>query len=197
MKRKQLLVPVSVDALEDRLVLSHGVGVQPALLGSAYIRLSASTLPPVSIHQMALNGTVSGSFTNWPSLQASGPSLLTILNGAGIVSPIGKVDAGGSLSTPTTQLPTKIGPQGTVTLTNSQGSVTLQLFVPSGQVYSRTSMHFAWSIVKGAGVFAGATGTGTADLTLIPQGGAITSNGISMGSFSLTLHSTAPSVVGA
>ena len=145
---------------------------------------------------MALNGTLTGSFTNWPSLQASGPTLLTILKGSGLVSPIGKVDAGGSIITSVTQSPTKLGPQGTITLTNSQGSVTLQLSVPVGQVYTRLSMRFEFSIVKGTGVFAGGAGKGTADLALIPQGGPITSNGISLGSFTLTLHSTAPSVVG-
>jgi hypothetical protein len=197
MRSKRTLIPGSVDALEDRLVLSHGVAVQPALLGSAYVRLSGSTLPPTSIHQMALNGTLTGSFTNWPSTQATGPSLLTILKGAGIVSPLGNVAASGSVTAPVTQSPTKIGPQGTVTLTNSQGSLTVQLSIPVGQVYTRLSMHFDFSIVKGTGAFAGAAGKGTADLALIPQGGPITSNGISQGSFTLTLHSTTPTVVGA
>jgi hypothetical protein len=187
---------LALDALEDRLVPSHVGAAGPALLGSAYIRLSTSTLPPVSIRQLTLNGTLSGSFTNWPNLQASGPILLTILKGSGFVSPIGKVDASGSLTTSMTQSPTQIGPQGTVTLTNSQGSVTLQLSVPVGQVYSRLSMRFEWSIVNGTGVYAGGAGKGTADLALIPQGGPITSNGISLGSFTLTLHSAAPTVVG-
>ena len=197
MRSKRTLIPGSVEPLEDRLVLSHGVAVQPALLSSAYMRLSASTLPPVSIHQMSLNGTLTGSFTKWPSLQASGSNLLTILKGSGFVSPVGTVGAGGSITTSITQSPTKVGPQGTVTLTNSQGSLTLQLSIPVGQVYSPLSIDFEFSIVKGTGAYAGAAGKGTADLTLIPQGGPITSNGITMGSFSLALHSTAPSMVGA
>jgi hypothetical protein len=57
-------------------------------------------------------------------------------------------------------------------------------------------MRFEFSIVKGTGLFAGGAGKGTADLTLIPQGGPISSNGISQGSFTLTLHSTTPTVVG-
>jgi hypothetical protein len=54
MKRKHALVPGSLDALEDRLVLSHVGAIRPALLGSAHVRTAASTLPPTSIKQLAL-----------------------------------------------------------------------------------------------------------------------------------------------
>jgi hypothetical protein len=194
MKAKRALIPGALDTLEDRLVLSHVGSFSPALAVHPHIHMAANTLPPISINRLSLNGTLTGSFTNGPSPQSSAPTLLTILKGSGLVSPIGKVDVSGSLTTSTTQAPTTLGPQGTVTLSNSQGSVTLRLSVPVGQVYSRLSMRFEFSIVKGTGAFAGGAGTGSADLTLIPQGGPVSSNGISQGSFALSLHSSPPIV---
>ena len=192
MRNKHSFFPGALDALEDRLVLSHFGPFRAALPVHPHIVTASTTPPPIAIHRLDLNGTLSGKFSTMPSLQSAIPTLVTALKGSGLISALGTVDLSGSITSPISQAPTKLGTQGTITLSNAKGSVTLRLSVLVGQVASPLSIRFEFSIEKGTGAFAGAVGTGSADLTLTPLGGLVSSINANQGTFTLSLHARPP-----
>jgi hypothetical protein len=179
MRNRRALVPGALDALESRLVLSHIGPRHPLPSASAHVAV-AVPLPPTPVHHLALNGFISGTFTTVPSPVATGPAKVTILKGSGMVSPLGPVALNGSIAVPSPQAVTSPAVE-SVTLAGAQGSVTLRLTPMAAGTNSSPASLFQFTIIGSTGTFAGDSGTGTAALTLMPQG-----------KFSLSLTSATP-----
>jgi hypothetical protein len=108
--------------------------------------------------QMALRGTVTGTWTSVPTNPDTG--MTQQLDGAGQVKPLGAVIATGTLHMPGFIREGRT--TGTMVLTNAQGSVTLQLTGPPQPGFSPPPNTFTYKIVSGTGAYAGATGHGMA-----------------------------------
>jgi hypothetical protein len=141
-----------LEALEDRALPSSArVIVLPFL---------PAPTPPVVTSQttLSLGGTIFGTwhkrFIN-PDL-----GMVQVLTGSGTISPLGLVQASGTLHTP--GFVATGHTTGSVTLSNSSGSVTLQLVGPTQRGFSKPPASFHFTITSGTGAFAGDTGSGTA-----------------------------------
>jgi hypothetical protein len=108
-----------------------------------------------------LNGHFSGTFQAY-SFPDAGKTYY--LSGQGYVRPLGATSLTGNVSSLGNILQGQAG--GTVTLTNTDGSITIQLTGPVQPGLSPLPRKFAYQVVGGTGTFAGATGTGTATLVL-------------------------------
>jgi hypothetical protein len=118
---------------------------------------------------LALNGTVSGTWSGQAGIPDTGSG--QSLNGAGTVRPLGNVQASGSLHL--TGFIANGHATGSLTLTNSAGSLTLQLTGPTQTGFSGPPSSFSYTITKGTGRFAGAKATGVLKLQETPEQSAI------------------------
>jgi hypothetical protein len=109
------------------------------------------------VEQAPLLGTVSGTWTTKPTLPDVGGD--QVLMGTGDVAPLGAVQMSGELHTPGFIDMGESG--GTVTLSNADGSVTLQLVGLPQPGFSGPPSYFHYTITGGAGKYAGLTGSGT------------------------------------
>jgi hypothetical protein len=109
-------------------------------------------------HVVHLHGQIFGIWSTQPTLPDTGTTQL--LHGGGMVSPLGQVQASGTLHTP--GFVATGHTTGMLTLRSGKNSVTLSLIGPTQPGFSRppSSLHF--SVVSGTGAYAGATGSGTA-----------------------------------
>ncbi len=188
--------PTTLTALEDRVVLSQVAPAPTALVQPV-------TNPPVPLpgHVLSLNGTISGTFvttTNSPISLGNGTT--TTFQGSGTITGLGQVNVTGSLVTlisPSGQITT----QETFTLTNAEGTVTIQinqlsavLGTPQTASSPFTIVKAPFTIVKATGAFQGDTGTGTANLQMFAELVPVNPPSVSRGVFTLTLQSDPPVV---
>lgn len=166
------------------MVLSQ-LGIAPAALAQPISQLS----PPVSVHGLALNGTLQGTFVTTcnPATNLAGGSM-TIFQGSGNITGLGQFNVTGSLVklvSPTGQLSTVE----TFTLSNAKGSVTIQLTKLAPTAGTPSTANSSFSIVKATGAFQGDIGTGTASLQTIAELIPVTPPVVARGGFTLTLNS--------
>jgi hypothetical protein len=142
--------------------------------------------------QIALLGDVSGGYTTTTNADGSSSQALTA---AGLVQPVGSVQASGTVSIPASTTP---GGQetATITLTGSQGTITLSLTpapLPPGSPLAGQGAQasanapvtpFKYTITGGTGAYASATGSGLAILLELPPPSGTTSG--SSGSQTMT-----------
>jgi hypothetical protein len=141
---------------------------------SAGVHMFTLTFQPAT--PPPLLGPVSGVWSRVPLVPDVGQ--LQRLSGGGVVSPLGTVTAHATLTMPGFIL---VGQAtGTVTLSNANGSVTIQLTGPAQPGFSAPPAAFSYKITGGTGAYAGESGQGTASFqeTTSGTGGA--------GTFTLT-----------
>ncbi len=173
-KRNQRL---QFEVMESRVVLSTGLAGAP-LASTALVIAPPFPLP--RHHEVVLNGLLSGSYSahTFPDAGTS-----YALSGQGRVRPLGPTNVTGSLHSLGFILQGHAG--GTLTLSDSKGTLTLGLTGPLQSGFSPLPDQFDYEITGGTGAFAHATGRGTASLVLLP---AITPNPLEhQGRFDLRL----------
>ncbi len=147
-----------LEALEDRAAPTALGGPGPA--GHHGLALAAPSGPDAATSRLSLAGRITGTFTGPPVLPDA--SVLQVFAGSGTVAPLGLVQASGSLA-----LPGFIAgghAQGSITLANSQGTVTFELLGPLQPGYSAPPARLRYTVTGGTGAYAGATGHGWAFL---------------------------------
>ena len=173
-----------VEALENKAPLS-AVGMM-----AIPHETTAIVSQRVPRHHIALNGTVSGSWTLNPGIPDVGSS--QTLTGSGTVKPLGLVSANGTLHL--TGFVAVGRATGTLTLANTLGSVTLQLTGTSQHGFSGPPRQLTFKIIAASGQYAGDFDFGTATLTevvadAVPPVSTPTNLSIIVGPiFGLTLH---------
>jgi hypothetical protein len=189
MRKQHTFRPTALGALEDRMALSHVLVGPPAFVGPVAV---PST--PAPGHTLSLNGTLSGTFVttlNAPITSALGTTT-TLLNGSGTITGLGQVNITGTVTSSLTSLTGQRTILETVTLSNAQGSVTIQLSASSQTPGTAQTIDSKFTIAKATGAFAGDIGTGTSNLQLIAEEIAVVPPTVARGVFSLTLHSNPP-----
>jgi hypothetical protein len=186
--RTQRSVPLTaLYPLEDRIALSH-------LIGAALMHSVQPTSPPVSVHQLFLNGTITGTFTTiLSSSNAQGFGTTTFFQGSGSVTGLGQVSVTGVLETFVSVTGQKSSIE-TFTLSTSQGSVTLQLTGSVPEAGAPGTNQSSFTIINPTGVFKGDFGTGIADLKMLTEAIPVIPPTVAKGIFTLTLHSSPPAV---
>jgi hypothetical protein len=135
---------------------------------------------------ISLTGLITGSYKSpvvTPTAVVVGPSDTYILNGSGTAGAMGQVTTQGIVTLPglaETGFPTG----GSLTLTNSGGSVTLDLTAPVQPVVASASHILDYVISQATGIYAGDTDSGTIGIELIPGTGV---SSIGSGGFTLTI----------
>jgi len=153
-----------LEALEDRLPLNT------AWMSSPEAPM-ARTSPAATNQNFDITGDASGT---WTSTRNADGSTTQTLTGTGAVNAMGSVNLSGTLTTdPSTGVT-----RGTLTLSNSQGSVTLVLSGGAPRPGSSSTANYQYKITGGTGIYQGATGIGRVGLQETAQGG-------------MTLHITA------
>jgi hypothetical protein len=121
----------------------------------------------------ALKGTIQGSYHTLPTVD--GP-ITSALQGTGLVTPLGRVSASGYVWSSGYAATSGIKAGGSVTLSNSKGSVTVSLTGPGP---SPTQLN-QYTVTNATGAFAGLAGkTGTATVKM-------TATGFMVGTFSIS-----------
>jgi hypothetical protein len=183
MREQRSFRPTTLYPLEDRIALSH-------LTGAALLQSVPPMSPPVSVHQLLLNGTITGTFTTTlSSSNAQGFGTTTLFQGSGSITGLGQFNVIGVLDSSVSVT----GQKSTVevfTLSTAQGSVTVQLTnsVPKTGVPGTTQSSFA--IINPTGVFKGDFGIGTSDLQMLTEAIPVIPPTVAKGDFTLTLHSS-------
>jgi hypothetical protein len=153
------------EVMESREVLSASLA--GASLASPALVNPPPREPPVPLpfplptpREVVLNGLLSGSYSAFSGVD----TISYDLSGQGQVQPLGPMTVTGHLNF---LLPGHVG--GTLTLSNSQGTLTLTLTGPLQRGVSPlpTPNLFAFAITGGTGAFTNATGRGTASLQLV------------------------------
>jgi hypothetical protein len=170
--------PPGVESLEGRMLLSAvraPVASAPAIVAAT-----------VSGHRLVLDGMLQGTWSGTSAKSDSGGS--ETLQGGGSAQPLGPVQATGALHS------SGLRTTGSFTLSAAQGSVTLRLAGPMnlpGSSSPPASMRY--TVLKGTGKYARATGAGTALLQERPSQrpppgppGTLTPDYITAPSFTLT-----------
>jgi hypothetical protein len=181
MSKQHVFQPTALGALEDRIALSH-VG------GASLVQPLASPLPPVSDHQLSLNGTISGTFVTTIGSSNAQAGSITSFQGSGTISGLGQVRVTGVLETfvsPTGQRTTLEQ----FTLTTSQGSVTLQLSRTAPKAGAPGATQSTFSLISSTGAFKGDTANGIAVLQTITELPPVSPPTVARGVFTLTLQS--------
>ena len=143
-----------LEVLEDRLPPSD---MSPA---AAPPEPPAQSSAASTSHHYDLSGEVSGTFTT--QISSSDGGTFQTMNGTGTISPLGSVQVSGRLHTPGSQGGYT---QGTLNLTNSQGSVTVWLISTQAQpAFSGAATQYRFMITNATGAYTRATGSGTATL---------------------------------
>jgi hypothetical protein len=142
--------PPGVESLEGRTLLS-AVGAplahEPALIAN-----------PASGRRLVLDGTLQGTWSNVLANPDLGGS--QTLRGDGSARPLGPVQATGTLRTPGFVASGRT--TGCLILTTARGSVTLRLVGTMPQPgFSSPPASMRYTVVKGTGQYAQATGSGT------------------------------------
>jgi hypothetical protein len=106
---------------------------------------------------LLLAGQVSGTWDSQPGVPVAGPD--RTYTGQGTVTPLGTVQATGSVQLPGFAVNGQT--QGTLTLSNADGSVTLGLVGPASYDLYGSPVTFQYTITGGTGQYAGASGSGT------------------------------------
>ena len=145
-----------LEILEGRLALSGGGGT--------------AAISMVKPHHVALNGEVSGKFWLAPSIPDVGPS--QALTGSGTVSPLGQVSASGTFRSP--GFVARGRATGTFHLSNTNGSVTIELTGPLEPGFATLPRKFKFRIVAATGKYVGDSATGTATLDEVEADGVTT-----------------------
>jgi hypothetical protein len=189
MKKHHSFRPSALSSLEDRVVLS-----QLAIAPVALVQSTPQPVPPIPVHALSLNGTLSGTFVTTNNVPTSlGTGTTTTFNGSGTITGLGQVQVTGSLVqllSPTGQ----VSSAETFTLSNAQGSVTMQLTKSAPTPGSSAGAQSSFSIVKATGAFQGDIGTGIADLQTITDVIPVVPPTVARGVFTLTLNSN-PSIL--
>ncbi len=181
-----------VEPLEERAVpafvpIHHPVAPHVHHAARTPVHRAAATPATPAI---ALAGQVSGVWSQQMTPPDTGTS--QSLSGAGSVTPLGVVQASGTLHTPGFIISGYT--TGTLVLVGAQGSVTLQLKGASPQPgFSPPANVLNYTIVGGTGAYAGDTGSGVAHLqeTTAPQPqpgstGTLLPQVVASGTFTLT-----------
>jgi hypothetical protein len=135
-------------------------------------------------HPVHLAGMLAGSYTS-PGL-AVDAGVSDTLTGSGPVGPLGQASVTGTVQGVGFIRSGRAG--GTLTLAGPRGAVTLRLRGPVQPAFSPLPPSFAFTVTGGTGAYKGATGHGTATLSLTPapgQPGHV--GGPLQGTFTLTL----------
>lgn len=114
---------------------------------------------------ITLSGEVRGTWTQRPQAPDVGGAY--DLSGNGTVSPLGPVQAAGSLHSP--GMIAHGQTTGTFTLTSPKGTLTLALSGPAQPGFSAPPTSLTFTVTGGTGTYTGEHGTGTAQLTMTPQ----------------------------
>jgi hypothetical protein len=183
MKRTRWNRP-AVESLEGKRLLSGA--------GASLPHAAAIVATAASHQRLALVGTIQGTW----SREFTNPDVggAQALQGSGTIRPMGMVQAGGALHTP--GFVARGHTTGPLTLSNAQGSVTLELVgTMSQRGFTGPPSSLRYTIVAGTGQYAKASGSGRAELqerpeTGPPRGplGTMSPDYLIAPSFTLTLH---------
>jgi len=152
------------EVMESREVLSASLAgaslASPVLVSLPSIPIPPPHEPPVQL--VVLQGLLSGSYSahTFPDVGTTYD-----LSGKGQVRPFGPMDVTGTLHSLGFIQQGHAG--GTLTLSDSQGTLTLQLTGPLQRGFSPLPNQFAFEITGGTDAFKNATGQGTAFLRLV------------------------------
>lgn len=184
---------LQVEELDGRILLS-GVTHSPQVLGPS-LSSQASAAPVVQ-----LNGSIFGQYTTGQTVPDTGTNYNLFATGK--VGTLGKIAVSGSLTTPGYVITGRAG--GTVTLSNTKGSITLRLVGPVENGFGALPQHFLFTVDHGTGAYSHFQTSGTIDLKLVParvpvmmplaDHGPATMPLPGRGTFSLTIHETVPPV---
>ena len=137
----------ALEPLEEKALLSHVVPHHPVHLAG----VTPSLNRPVTIKTNQLQGMVTGTYAIAPSTPA--PGMNYNLNGSGQVGTLGDVQVTGFIHVGTNP---KAAPTGTITLTDSKGSIQLAITGKGGPKplapVSTGGMSLHYTIVSGTGV---------------------------------------------
>jgi hypothetical protein len=147
-KRPQL------EALEAMTLLSAAMPQTTALVAASSHKL-----------HLALSGSIGGPSSSAVTNPDVGASFS--LDGSGRVAPLGQVSSTGSLHL--TGFIATGHATGTLTLRNAKGTVTLALTGPSQPGFSGPPSSLSYTVTGGTGLYAKATGRGTATLAVTPE----------------------------
>jgi hypothetical protein len=184
MKKHHSFRPSALSPLEDRVVLSHGGIAQAAL-----VQPVPTGGVPVSLHALALNGTISGTFVTTVGPVNGVAETITSFKGSGTITGLGQVNVSGSLVqvvSPTGQVSTFE----TFTLSTAKGSISIQLTTSPSKTGTPGLAQSSFTIIKATGAFQGDVGTGTASLQTITQAVPVIPPTTAKGIFTLTLKSS-------
>jgi hypothetical protein len=194
MRKKWRSRPI-LESLDGRLLLSGYSSSVPILRTATSVSiLRTATVTIVAPLQVALQGSITGKLRSNISNPDAGHSYR--VNATGAVQPVGTVGATGSLQSPgfiATGVST-----GSIKLTSRHGLLRLGLTGDPQAGFSTLPSTFHYTIMGGTGRFKGATGTGTAALTMqstnsTPTGPGMHTGGGSTSRFTMTFAaSTTP-----
>jgi hypothetical protein len=141
---------LQVEELEPRTLL-NAAPVPPPALGPALVASRQAD------HGPDLGGTLHGGYMLLNVMIVDGAA--ASLSGSGHVHPLGRVTVTGSL-----EVSGLIGngmPVGELVLSNSRGTLTLQLRAPRHRRFDPLPARYTFQVVQGTGAFQGLTGGGT------------------------------------
>ena len=161
--RKSTHTRPALEPLEEKALLSHVVPHHPVHMAG----VTPSLNRPVTIKTNQLQGMVTGTYAIAPSTPA--PGMNYNLNGSGQVGTLGDVKVTGFIHVGTNP---KSAPTGTITLTDSKGSIQLSITGkggprPLGPV-SSGAMSLHYTIVSGTGAFRNYHGSGSVNMATLP-----------------------------
>ena len=141
---------LQVEELEPRTLLNAGPLAPPAL-GPALVA------SPHAQHGLDLSGSLHGRYTLLNVSVVDGAA--ASLSGSGHVHGLGRVTVTGSLEV--SGLIGNAMPVGELVLSNTRGTLTLQLRAPGPRKFDPLPARYTFAIVQGTGAFQGMTGGGT------------------------------------
>jgi len=163
----------NLEAMESKALLSAVAASAP---GAAAIVATP--------HTLVLNGTLSGRYSAHQSNPDAGKTY--DLSGSGRVLPLRHTGVAGNLRT--VGFIANRHAEGTLSLSDSQGTVTIRLVGPPQSGPTGLPPRFHFTITGGTGRYQGVKGQGTAALTLVPSPNASNAAiGVTHGTFKVVL----------
>lgn len=164
MRRARLRTQPQVEGLETLTLLSGAT----AMMTGVHAAVTTAADPPAP-QALLIVGTTHGSFISRQSNPDTGAVYSVLAQGR--LTPLGATVVSGSFRTPGFILNGQA--EGTLTLRDARGSLTLHIVQSSPQTTSsttnQTTFHFTYKITRGTRKLRNANGMGSLDVTVVPR----------------------------